>query len=86
MLYTSPNAKTQRVKVPNLTGLSFAQAKAVANAAGLNVESTGQSSSVGASYSQSIPAGSSVAVGSVVTVSYVSSDPEMEIEDTGNAD
>ena len=86
VLYTSPNAKTQRVKVPNLTGLSFAQAKAVANAAGLNVESTGQSSSVGASYSQSIPAGSSVAVGSVVTVSYVSSDPEMEIEDTGNAD
>lgn len=85
VLYTDTNKQTARVKVPNLTGMSFAQAKATANAVGLNVESTGHSSA-GASYSQSIPAGSDVALGSIITVSYVTTDSEIEIEDTGNAD
>lgn len=85
VLYTDTNKQTARVKVPNLTGMSFAQAKAAANAVGLNIESTGHSTS-GASYGQSIPAGSSVAMGSIITVSYVSTDSEIEIEDTGNAD
>lgn len=85
VLYTDTNKQTARVKVPNLTGMSFAQAKAAANAVGLNVESTGHSAQ-GASYGQSIPAGSNVAMGSIITVSYVSTDSEIEIEDTGNAD
>ncbi len=40
----------------------------------------------GASYTQSISKGTKVALGSTVTVAYMTSTPEMEIEDTGNAD
>ncbi len=85
VLYTDTESQNERVKVPNLTGMSFAQAKAAANAVGLNVESTGQNA-VGSSYSQNISAGTEVSLGSVITVSYVTHDDEMDVEDTGGAD
>ena len=86
VLYTDTKSKTVKVEVPNLTGLSFAQARARALAAGLNIESTGQGNASGSSFGQSIAAGNQVAIGSVITVSYVSTDSEMKVEDTGSTD
>ena len=87
ILYTESDKKTESVEVPNLTGLSVSQARATAKNAGLNVQIVGASSdAAGASYGQSISKGTKVALGSTVTVSYVTTSTEMEIEDTGNAD
>lgn len=84
VLCTDSKKQTAKVKVPNLTGLSFSQAKAAANAVGLNVEATGQASTSGASYSQSIATGTNVTMGSIITVSYIMTDKEMSIEDVAN--
>ncbi len=87
ILYTDDAKQTETVEVPNLTGLTVGQARAAAKSAGLNVEIVGTASeSAGASYGQSISKGTKVALGSTVTVSYLTTTPEMEIEDTGNAD
>ena len=85
VLYTESAKKTETVEVPNLTGLTVSQVRATAHAAGLNVEIVGTATD-GASYSQSISRGTKVALGSTVTVSYLTTSTEMEIEDTGNAD
>ena len=66
---------------------TVSQARSTAKAAGLNIEVVGMSNDLtGASYTQSISKGTKVALGSTVTVAYMTSTPEMEIEDTGNAD
>lgn len=85
ILYTDNAKQSETVEVPNLTGLTVSQAKATAKNAGLNLEVVGTASG-GASYGQSISKGTKVALGSTVTVSYITTTPEMEIEDTGNAD
>ena len=87
VLYTKSEKATETVEVPNLTGLTVSQARSTAKAAGLNVEIVGTSNDfTGASYTQSISKGTKVALGSTVTVAYMTSTQEMEIEDTGNAD
>ena len=85
ILYTDNAKQNETVEVPNLTGLTVSQAKATAKNAGLNLEVVGTASG-GASYGQSISKGTKVALGSTVTVAYITTTPEMEIEDTGNAD
>lgn len=87
ILYTESEKKTETVAVPNLTGMSISQARFAGKAAGLNIQIVGATSdTAGASYSQSISSGTKVALGSTVTVSYMTTNAEMEIEDTGNAD
>lgn len=88
VLYTEDAKKTQKVNVPNLTGLTVQQARYAANQVGLNVEIVGNTSATiyGSSYRQSISQGTGVAMGSTITVSYMTTDSEMSIEDTGNAD
>lgn len=85
ILYTEDGKKSDTVEVPNLTGLTVSQARATAKNAGLNLEVVGTTSG-NVSYGQSISKGTKVALGSTVTVSYITTTPEMEIEDTGNAD
>lgn len=85
ILYTEDGKKSDTVEVPNLTGLTVSQARATAKNAGLNLEVVGTTSG-NVSYGQSISKGTKVALGSTVTVSFITTTPEMEIEDTGNAD
>lgn len=86
ILYTDSAKQTGTVEVPNLTGLSVSQARAAGRAAGLNIQIVGaKSDAAGASYGQSISKGTKVALGSTVTVSYVTTSTEMEIEDTGTS-
>lgn len=87
VLYTKSTKTDETVEVPNLTGLTVSQARSTARAAGLNVEIVGMTNDfTGASYTQSISKGTKVALGSTVTVAYMTTTTEMEIEDTGNAD
>ena len=85
VLYTG-NAKAEKTQVPSLIGLTPAQARATGINSGINIEIVGDSSNT-TSYQQSAAAGTEIAKGSTVTVSYMSAnDSEMNIEDTGNAD
>lgn len=87
VLYTEEDAATEMTTVPNLTGMTVSQARYTARNAGLNVQVVGASGdAAGASYSQSISKGTKVALGSTITVSYVTTVTDMDIEDTGNAD
>lgn len=87
VLYTKSTKTNATVEMPNLTGLTVSQARATAKAAGLNAEIVGTSADLsGSSYTQSISAGTKVALGSTVTVAYMTTTSEMELEDTGNAD
>lgn len=87
VLYTESDKANETVEVPNLMGMTVSQARYAAKAAGLNVQIVGTANDTsGASYGQSISPGTKVALGSTVTVSYMTSSTEMEIEDTGNAD
>ncbi|MBR5754030.1 MAG: PASTA domain-containing protein, partial [Clostridia bacterium] len=87
ILYTDRTKPDGTVEMPNLTGLTVSQAKYTARNAGLNLEVVGNATeSAGASYGQSITRGTKVALGSTVTVSYMTTSTEIEIEDTGNAD
>ncbi|MBQ8063183.1 MAG: PASTA domain-containing protein [Clostridia bacterium] len=87
VLYTESEEPNETVEMPNLIGMSVSQARYAAKAAGLNVQIVGTASDAsGASYGQSISKGTKVALGSTVTVSYMTTSTEMEIEDTGNAD
>jgi beta-lactam-binding protein with PASTA domain len=85
VLYTEADLKTRKVEVPNLVGMTETQARYWALRSGLNVEVVGDTSS-GASLRQNIEPGTTVAIGSTVTVTYISGSNEMNIEDTGNAD
>lgn len=87
ILYTRSDKADETVEVPNLTGLTVSQAKYAGRQAGLNIQVVGTANDTsGASYGQSISKGTKVALGSTVTVSYITTSSEMEIEDTGNAD
>ncbi len=64
--------KEKKVKVPNFTGCSVSEAKALAQAHNLNIEITGNDLSSGnvKAYRQSEKQGSMVAQGKVVVVSF----------------
>lgn len=74
ILYTSDDAKTETVEMPDLTNLTITQAVNKASAAGINVNITGNSllGSELMSYKQSIEAGKEVSYGTVVTVYFKS--------------
>lgn len=70
ILYTE-ESESQNTTVPNLVGLSIAEVNKVAADAGINVEFSGNiSSNTALSYAQDIPAGETVALGQIVTVSF----------------
>lgn len=74
ILYTSNNAKTETVAMPDLSKLTITQAVNKAAAAGINVNITGNSllGSELVSYKQSIPEGKEVSYGTIVTVYFKS--------------
>jgi len=77
ILYTDESSD-QKVKVPNLIGLTATEVNKAAAAAGINVEFSGNTTSAEIkSYSQSIKAGESVPIGQIVTVNF---------QNEGNAD
>lgn len=76
VLYTEKNAKTQKVEVPNVKGLSPSVANQVLTNAGLNIKfGSGASENSKAKVSkQDIAEGQKVARGTVITVTCVSND------------
>ena len=74
VLYTDSNSQKETVTVPNLVGYSASEVNNVASACGLNVSFSGAASSDGLSSAQDVAAGTSVSPGTVVTVSFASSD------------
>lgn len=70
ILYTEESGE-QNAVVPNLVGLTATQVNTIAASAGINVEFSGNTTSSDIkSYSQSIEAGQSVPMGTVVTVYF----------------
>ena len=74
ILYTSEEAKSETLEMPDLLGLTVNQATAKALAAGINIRIAGNSlmSSELVSYSQSVEPGEAVGYGSTVTVHFKS--------------
>ena len=73
ILFTDSQSKSRTVTVPNLIGLSLAQANEKASQAGVNIRITGAAltGSNAVSSLQSIAAGTKVPPGTVVTVSFI---------------
>ncbi len=70
IIYTDDTAE-EETTVPQLTGLTAAQVNTAAAAASINIEFSGNASSSGAkSYKQSVPAGTKVKKGQIITVSF----------------
>jgi len=69
VLYTDGNEEKRKVTVPNFTGYTVSQANQLSLDAGLNMYINGNTTNSTA-YSQSIEAGKSVEVGTVITVSF----------------
>lgn len=73
VLYTDQASSTEKVTVPSFEGYSVAEANYIAASAGVNVSLAGQvSSSDSTASAQSIPEGTEVAPGTVVTVTFSS--------------
>ena len=74
VVYTEENAEKKTATVPNLSGLTIAEANRVAVNAGFNIKVSGttQGGEV-LSYKQNIPAGSTYEQGTVITVYFRSS-------------
>ena len=74
VLYTDQSGASEKVTVPNFVGFSVGEVNGMAAANNLNVSMTGMvSSSDGTSTSQSVPEGTEVAPGTVITVTFSSS-------------
>ena len=73
VLYTDSSSTAETVTVPNLVGYSASDVNSVASAYGLNVSFSGAVSQGGLSTSQDIAEGTSVSPGTVITVSFTSS-------------
>jgi stage V sporulation protein D (sporulation-specific penicillin-binding protein) len=71
VLYTEKDSK-KTVKVPDFTGLTVSEANKVASEYNLNIEINGNdlSSSTVVAYRQSVDAGTSIDMGSVITISF----------------
>ncbi|WP_407385693.1 penicillin-binding transpeptidase domain-containing protein [Ruminococcus sp.] len=73
VLYTDDSSAAEKVQVPNLVGLSLAEVNDTASYTGLNVSVTGTAtSSDSTSVAQSVPEGTEVAPGTVITVTFSS--------------
>lgn len=70
ILYTEATQTVQNVILPDFSGMTPAQVSEKAAQLGLNIEYSGNSESVSKAYAQSIKAGTSVAEGTVLTVSF----------------
>lgn len=73
ILYTESDVNVNLVKVPDFNGMSISQVNSAAATAGINIEFAGNfmmGAGVSFAYKQSIPAGSEVEPGSVVTVYF----------------
>ena len=71
VLYTDKESTKDMVEVPNLIGYSVSDVNYFASYSNLNVSISGMSNSVASkSYSQSIPAGTMVSPGTVITVTF----------------
>lgn len=73
VLYTDDSSTAEKVTVPNLIGLGVSEVNDVASYSGINVSVTGTvSSSDSTSVAQSVPEGTEVAPGTVITVTFSS--------------
>ena len=71
VLYTDQSGTDEKVTVPNLVGFSVSEVNSIASSYGLNVSVTGMvSSSDSTSTTQSVPEGTEVAPGTVITVTF----------------
>ena len=79
VVYTEKNKKTT-VKVPNFIGLTVSEANSAASEAGLNIEISGNnlSSSSVVAYRQSTEKGAEVEIGSVITVTFKSTNSVLD--------
>lgn len=73
VLYTDVTSSEELIMVPNLVGFSASEVNNVASAYGLNASFSGAVSSGGVSTSQDIPSGEMVSPGTVITVTFTSS-------------
>ncbi len=75
VLYTDEESQSDMVIVPNLTGLSLSEANAVAAEYGVNISIKGSyNAEASRSVSQSIEYGTTVSPGTVITVTFASTD------------
>lgn len=76
VLFTDEESTSQTVTVPNLVGLTLSQANSVAANAGINISISGAALTGNNAVSnlQSIPEGSQVPPGTMVTVDFVELD------------
>jgi len=76
VVYTEENAQRETATVPNLVGLTMAEANRVAVNAGFNIKIAGitQGSDAVLSYKQSVPANTEAETGTVITVYFSSSE------------
>ncbi len=71
VLYTDKDAEQQMVTVPDLTGLTVAEANNTAIACGLNIRRVGYKSATDVkAYKQNVASGSDAPMGTVITVSF----------------
>ncbi|MCQ2514065.1 MAG: PASTA domain-containing protein [Ruminococcus sp.] len=73
VLYTDDTSRSETVTVPSLKGYSVSEVNNIASAFGLNVSLVGAANSGVVSKTQSIPEGSQVSPGTVITVTFSSS-------------
>ena len=76
VVYTVENAERQTGTVPNLSGLTISEANRTAVNAGFNIKVAGatQGANQVISYKQSVPAGNTAQLGTVITVYFRSSE------------
>jgi stage V sporulation protein D (sporulation-specific penicillin-binding protein) len=70
ILYTGTEQSVENVTIPDFSGLTPAEVNERAAELGLNIEYSGNSDSVSKAYAQSIKAGTKVAEGTVITVTF----------------
>lgn len=73
VLYTDSDSQSEKVVVPNLVGCSVSEVNNVASAYGLNVSFVGAASSGVVSTTQNIESGTEVSPGTVISVTFASS-------------
>lgn len=76
VVYTEENAERQTATVPDLTGLTMAEANRIAINAGFNIKIAGTTQGAGAvvSYKQSVAKDTTAEIGTVITVYFSSSE------------
>ena len=81
-LYSDSSQLSSQVTVPDLLGLSVTDAEKKAVSAGINIKISGYTSSSDvAAYKQSVTAGTSIAAGTIVTVSFQTTGDVSDVAD-----